>query len=138
MTIAGKGGRPRKWRSDADRARAYRARKRGEPEPPQVVDVVDESDELAAAWRHVDELGRLVREVRDRERALHATVRQLTGELEVERLRRGRAEVAIAELRRVLGIAREANDFQRRRIVELTAADELSRQLVDAIGTTTD
>jgi hypothetical protein len=33
MTVPGKGGRPRKWRSDADRVRAFRARHRGEEEP---------------------------------------------------------------------------------------------------------
>src|SRR5690242_7503544 len=33
MTVPGKGGRPRKWLSDADRMRAYRARRRGESEP---------------------------------------------------------------------------------------------------------
>ena len=34
MTVSGKGGRPRKWRSDADRVRDYRARQRGVDEPP--------------------------------------------------------------------------------------------------------
>lgn len=29
VTVPGKGGRPRKWRSDADRVRAYRARQAG-------------------------------------------------------------------------------------------------------------
>ena len=36
MTVPGKGGRPRKWRSDADRVRAFRARERGDDEPPTI------------------------------------------------------------------------------------------------------
>src|SRR5262249_23470440 len=50
VTVPGRGGRPRKWRSDADRVRAYRARQRGAPEPPVLVVALDEGDELAAPW----------------------------------------------------------------------------------------
>ena len=56
MTVAGKGGRPRKWRSDTDRGRAYRARQRGDLEPAALSQIVDETDRLATAWRHIEEL----------------------------------------------------------------------------------
>jgi chromosome segregation ATPase len=49
VTVPGKGGRPRKWRSDADRVRAYRARQRGEEEPATFEKALDEGDELALA-----------------------------------------------------------------------------------------
>jgi len=49
VTVAGKGGRPRKWRSDADRVRAYRARQRGDPEPSTLAQAFDDGDELARA-----------------------------------------------------------------------------------------
>jgi septal ring factor EnvC (AmiA/AmiB activator) len=49
MTVPGKGGRPRKWRSDADRVRAFRARERGEKEPPTLDTALVDGDELALA-----------------------------------------------------------------------------------------
>lgn len=50
MTVPGKGGRPRKWRSDdADRGRAFRARQRGEEEPTTFDDALADGDELARA-----------------------------------------------------------------------------------------
>jgi chromosome segregation ATPase len=57
MTVPGKGGRPRKWRSDADRVRAYRARQTGIDEPPTLVQALDEGDELARVWAMVRDLG---------------------------------------------------------------------------------
>ena len=49
VTVPGKGGRPRKWRSDADRVRAYRARQRGEREPVTFDVALTDGDELALA-----------------------------------------------------------------------------------------
>jgi chromosome segregation ATPase len=49
MTVPGKGGRPRKWRSDADRVRAHRARQRGEDEPATLEQAFVDGDELARA-----------------------------------------------------------------------------------------
>jgi hypothetical protein len=49
MTVPGKGGRPRKWRSNADRIRAYRARQQGVPEPPILEQALQDGDELARA-----------------------------------------------------------------------------------------
>ena len=68
MTIPGKGGRPRKWRSDADRSRAYRARQRGEEEPPRIEQALDDGDELARARIEIE---RLSRELRERRLDLH-------------------------------------------------------------------
>ena len=121
-TVTGKGGRPRKWRSDADRARAYRARKRGLPEPPPLADESDDGDQLVVAWRHIDDLGQLVAEIRQRERSLRAEVRQLCGELDAERQRMSDLERAHRELLAALVEARTANELQRRRLIELTEA----------------
>jgi chromosome segregation ATPase len=49
MTVPGKGGRPRKWRSDADRVRAFRARERGEEEPATFEEALVDGDDLARA-----------------------------------------------------------------------------------------
>lgn len=49
MTVPGKGGRPRKWRSDADRVRAFRARQRGDVEPATLAAALADGDELARA-----------------------------------------------------------------------------------------
>jgi chromosome segregation ATPase len=57
MTVPGKGGRPRKWRSEADRQRAWRARNAGTAEPPTLVQALDDGDELAHAWQTVRDLG---------------------------------------------------------------------------------
>jgi chromosome segregation ATPase len=68
VTIPGKGGRPRKWRSDVDRSRAYRARQRGDDEPVTIVQALDDGDELAAARMEIE---RLSRELRERRLDLH-------------------------------------------------------------------
>ena len=52
MTVPGKGGRPRKWRSDADRVRAFRARHRGEEEPATFEEALVDGDDLARAVEH--------------------------------------------------------------------------------------
>jgi hypothetical protein len=57
MTVPGKGGRPRKWRSDADRQRAWRNRQTGTPEPPTIVQAFDDGDELARTWQMIRDLG---------------------------------------------------------------------------------
>ena len=57
VTVPGKGGRPRKWRSDADRVRAYRARQQGVEEPPVLAHALDDGDDLARAWDTIRQLG---------------------------------------------------------------------------------
>ena len=56
VTVPGKGGRPRLWRSDADRVRAHRARQRGEQEPVTFETALIEGDELARAIDHARQL----------------------------------------------------------------------------------
>jgi chromosome segregation ATPase len=56
MTVPGKGGRPRKWRSDADRVRAFRARHRGEQEPATFEEALVDGDDLARAVEHTRQL----------------------------------------------------------------------------------
>jgi chromosome segregation ATPase len=78
MTVPGKGGRPRKWRSDADRQRAWRARTNGLDEPSTLVQALDDGDKLAAVWQ----------QVRDRDAQLataNATIKSLRREREQAR-----------------------------------------------------
>ena len=56
MTVPGKGGRPRKWCSDADRVRAYRARQQGVEEPRVRSVALDDGDDLARAWDTIRQL----------------------------------------------------------------------------------
>lgn len=74
MTIPGKGGRPRKWRSDVDRSRAYRARRQGDDEPATIEQALDDGDELARARREIERLSLALREGRIERRALRAII----------------------------------------------------------------
>lgn len=74
MTIPGKGGRPRKWRSDADRSRAYRARQRGEDEPATIEMALGDGDELAQARREIERLSLALREGRIQQRTLRVII----------------------------------------------------------------
>lgn len=105
VTVPGKGGRPRKWRSDADRVRAFRARQRGDAEPPVLAVALDEGDELAAAWEHVRQLGQ-----------------QLDGQREVERALRSELGLARLELKaqeRQFAWLRADNDDLRLKLAEV-------------------
>ncbi len=74
MTIPGKGGRPRKWRSDADRSRAYRARQRGEAGPLPLEQALAEGDDLARLRQEIQLLALALRESRRDQRVLRAIV----------------------------------------------------------------
>jgi chromosome segregation ATPase len=89
MTIPGKGGRPRKWRSDADRVRAFRARQRGEAEPPVLAAALDEGDELAAAWEQVRQLGQQLESLRTAARSARRETAAARRELEAGKRRFG-------------------------------------------------
>lgn len=101
VTVPGVGGRARKWRSDADRIRAFRARRAGRQEPPTLDAALRDGDELALA---------LVRET------------ELRTELDVARQQIERARSQIAELRAECVLlkrtsserAREPKNLQRR------------------------
>lgn len=87
MTIPGKGGRPRKWRSDADRIRAFRARQRGEDEPATVEVALEQGDEAAAAWERVQELGETIEALRVELKTSRTALRQAEKALDQERAR---------------------------------------------------
>jgi hypothetical protein len=81
VSVAGRGGRPRKWSSDVDRKRAFRARRRGVAEPPTLDAALERGDELARALERERQLkqelvdaDRLIRELR---RELTVVSRQL-------------------------------------------------------------
>jgi chromosome segregation ATPase len=74
VTIPGKGGRPRKWRSDADRTRAYRARQRGEAEPLPLEQALADGDDLARLRQEIQRLALALRESRRDQRVLRAIV----------------------------------------------------------------
>lgn len=92
MTVPGKGGRPRKWRSDTDRQRAYRARNAGVDEPPTLDQALDDGDELAALWARfrdqatqlaaADETAKQLRRERDQARRELAAEQQRWGWIE--------------------------------------------------------
>ena len=82
MTVPGKGGRPRKWRTDADRQRAWRARVNGVNEPPTMVVALDEGDELARAWATIRDLGEQLQAAKDKAHRL---------QIELNKERRDRA-----------------------------------------------
>lgn len=129
MTIPGKGGRPRKWRSDADRVRAFRARERGAPEPPVLSTVLDESDELAAAWDRVRELG----EQLDRQRVVERSLRRELGaarrELEAQQTRFQWLSDSNEALRSKFAAGdRERRELARRLTAQIAEAEALRRQ----------
>ena len=107
MTIPGKGGRPRKWRSDADRIRAYRARQRGEAEPVVLAQALDHGDELARTWDTVRQLGAQLDQARTIEQQLRHEVSGARRELDRQQRQFGwieraneRARVELDETRR--------------------------------------
>lgn len=118
VTVPGKGGRPRKWRSDADRVRAYRARQAGLDEPPELDQALANGDELARAMEEIRALGAERVAVADTETELRQEVRSLRRDLAARDKRFGWLERA-AQAQRT---AREAAERER---------DALARELTD-------
>ena len=98
MTVPGKGGRPRKWRSDADRVRAYRARQTGIDEPPVLAQALDDGDELAQVWATVRDLGEQLDTANATTKQLRRERDQSRRELEREQHRWGWIESRNTEL----------------------------------------
>ncbi len=98
MTVPGKGGRPRKWRSDADRVRAYRARQTGIDEPSTLVQTLDDGDELARVWAMVRELGEQLDDANTTLKQVRRERDQTRRELEREQQRWGWIEARNTEL----------------------------------------
>jgi chromosome segregation ATPase len=99
VTVAGKGGRPKKWKSDADRVRAYRARQRGEPEPPKLDQAVEQGDDVARLVARIEELERKVSGDRRVASALRSRVQQLDRENDELRRRLGQRDHELEALR---------------------------------------
>ncbi len=99
MTVAGKGGRPRKWRSDTDRVRAYRARQQGIEEPPVLALALDDGDDLARAWATIRQLGDQLGEAAKIQQQLQRELRAATRELDQQQQRFGWIEKDCALLR---------------------------------------
>ena len=110
MTIPGKGGRPRKWRSDGDRVRAYRARQRGEAEPVAVTQALDDGDELAATWDVVRQLGERLDQARTVEQQLRHEVSRARREMERQQRQFGWIERANQQARAELDETRRERD----------------------------
>jgi hypothetical protein len=98
MTVPGKGGRPRKWRSDTDRQRAWRARQAGIAEPPTLVQAFDDGDELARVWAMVRDLGEQLDTANTTVAELRRERDQARRELDRERQRWGWIESRNIEL----------------------------------------
>ena len=118
MTIPGKGGRPRKWRSDADRSRAYRARQRGDDEPATIEQALDDGDELAEARRKIERLSLALREGRIQQRTLRAIIQRREREIIL-------LDEQLQNLRRIVEASWHERMELRRRYDELRA--ELNR-----------
>ena len=119
MTVPGKGGRPRKWRSDADRVRAFRARQRGDDEPPTVERALVAGDEVAVAWERVRELGVTIEEQRSELKSLKAALRRSAKSLDRERARFTWIESDNDRLRNELAEARNEGILLRESLDEL-------------------
>ena len=114
VTVPGKGGRPRKWASDADRVRAFRARGRGVDEPATVPELLANGDENAAAWAQISELTETVSE-------LQAEIRSLRGQLRAAIQELARQESRVSSL---------AGENQRLRAIVDARSDEVAESSI--------
>lgn len=115
MTVPGKGGRPRKWRSDADRVRAFRARERGDDEPPTIEVARESGDEAAAAWDQVRQLGDTINALNAELKTTQAALRRAEKELEREQVRSSWMSEGNDRLRAELdAVERDRADLQQR------------------------
>jgi septal ring factor EnvC (AmiA/AmiB activator) len=119
MTVPGKGGRPRKWRSDADRVRAFRARARGEDEPPTIELALQYGDDAAAAWDQVRELSITVDALTAELKQTRATLRRAEKELEREQARSSSLSEANDRLRIELDTAERERAVLQAQLAEL-------------------
>jgi hypothetical protein len=134
MTVPGKGGRPRKWRSDADRVRAFRARHRGEEEPATFEEALVDGDDLAraielsrqlqaelvAAMASLSESNAVLQTERRRHQSTQRTLDRARAELDGLRTAGARREADLELLREGFAELRAENAAIRARIA-LTA-----------------
>ena len=115
MTVPGKGGRPRKWRSDADRVRAFRARERGDDEPPTIEVALESGDDAAVAWDQVRQLGDTLDALKAELKTTEAALRRAEKELEREQVRANWISEGNDRLRAELdAVERDRADLQER------------------------
>ena len=119
MTVPGKGGRPRKWRSDADRVRAFRARERGEQEPPTLETALGNGDELALV---VNQARHLQAELVDAITSMGELEEALAGERRRTEALRRRLDRTQADLDHQRSAAAETDDHVRTLQTELAEA----------------
>ena len=122
MTVPGKGGRPRKWRSDTDRVRAFRARARGEDEPDTVDIALAAGDEAAVAWERVRTLGDELGVLRGELKSALSAAREAERKSEADQTRFGWIESDNERLRTELGLVVAERDELRRRLEIATIA----------------
>jgi hypothetical protein len=116
VTVVGKGGRPRKWRSDTDLVRAYRSRQRGGEEPPTVDEALDAGDDAAIAWNRVRELETAVEALRRETELSKASVREPHKALDQERVRFGWINEENIRLRSEVEALRTGRNASRRNV----------------------
>lgn len=121
MTVPGKGGRPRKWRSDADRVRAYRARQSGREEPSELDQALADGDELARALEETRALRAELVAVAATEQELRDEVRSLRRELAAGNKRFGWLEREAEAQRAAKQAAERERDALARELTELRA-----------------
>jgi chromosome segregation ATPase len=121
VTVPGKGGRPRKWRSDADRVRAYRARQAGRDEPPELADALANGDELARAMEEIRALRAELVATGQTEQALRQELRSLRRDLAARIKRFGWLEGASEAQRTAREAAERERDALARDLAELQA-----------------
>lgn len=119
VTVPGKGGRPRKWRSDADRVRAYRARQAGREEPPDLDQALADGDELARAMEDVRALRAELVSAAATEQELRDEVRSLRRELAARDKRFGWLERTSAAHRTAKQAAERERDALARELTTL-------------------
>jgi uncharacterized coiled-coil protein SlyX len=79
--------------------RAFRARQRGEDEPPTIEEVIDDGGEVAARWTQLEELHRTVAEQNKTISSLESEIAMLEQRLEDERERYARIDEENERLR---------------------------------------
>ena len=121
VTVPGKGGRPSKWRSDADRVRAYRARQAGRDEPPELAHALADGDELARAMEEIRALRAELVAAADTEQALRQEVRSLRRDLAARDKRFGWLERVSEAQRSATEAAERERDALARQLTELQA-----------------
>ena len=128
VTVPGRGGRPRKWSSDADRKRAFRARRRGAAEPSTFEVALDQGEASARAVARERELRQQLVDAERDARALRREAVAAKRELDRQRRRFGWIVEENAHLRgQVAERPPSPNRAERRRADRERTATDLTR-----------